>query len=840
DANSIRTHGDYSKTSNKGYRNTIELPVGNNVVPLRSDTIQLKTVSEKLDDTPLCDPAGGLTAQMNFTSTDYHTKEELRSKGIKSPSKLLSPNYLSQSSIIEQNKNPSSPKRVHFVNSIVILNKENEAEEESSAEPSKTEYTHENVNETDEEVKSKKEFVEETKGETKKEEEDDPEHFDTFPTMKELRLEPRRKPSNPKKNSNFIGRVKKLRVFVGNCTYKCYFMVLEDTTGVIDHYLGSVVFGKPFMEATGLVYIKEEGVVVFKRDRERIILKMPHKIDMFKHVDLTNRGIDSIHPFVIESDDDNCEKTHYSDSFDIGLEYKYEEKGDEFDKFDYNKGETLFNQQPKISQTDSGLIVLVFQKDDDPIDAINHVISFLTVVVTSWYPTTNNQLRNSLNPIQQATINNGRVTLQPIQGRHTSLAAGTSRTYTSGASRNNSRKQRTVICYNYKGEGNMSKQCTKSKRKRDDSWFKDKVLLTVITHNVAYQENDLDAYDSDCDEINTAKFALIANLSHYGLDDLAEVHNHDNVNHNLINQVVHAMPFSEQSNIMNHSETEIASDRNVISYSQYVSESQQVVVKNSNSPAQQDALILSMIKQLKTQVVNYTKINLDNKIVNESLTAELERYKDQVRTLKEKAQNLEPKLYDGNVIEKTNSIMIRNSEETLMLAKESRSKKLLKQKDLMMSEKKVNTTPVDYAVLNQLFQDFKTRFVPQTKLSGEQAFWSQNFVNSPEPTLSTRPTEVEVTKKLPKVSMVNTSLKKLKHHLASFDVVVKERTTATAITKGTWGFEHTKACFRDEIIPFVKALKDLFNSFDQFLVDELSEVQNAFHQMEQATEQHCV
>ncbi|GJS47388.1 retrovirus-related pol polyprotein from transposon TNT 1-94 [Tanacetum coccineum] len=86
--------------------------------------------------------------------------------------------------------------------------------------------------------------------------------------------------------------------------------------------------------------------------------------------------------------------------------------------------------------------------------------------------------------------------------------------------------------------------------------------------------------------------------------------------------------------------------------------------------------------------------------------------------------------------------------------------------------------------------------------------------------------------------MVNTSLKKLKHHLAGFDVVVKERTTPTAITEGSWGFEHTKACFRDEIIPFVKALKDLFNTFNQYLVDELSEVQNVFHQMEQAVEQH--
>ncbi|GJX46819.1 hypothetical protein Tco_0272009 [Tanacetum coccineum] len=41
DANPIRTLGDYSKPSDEGYKNTIELPEGNNVVPLRSDTIRL-------------------------------------------------------------------------------------------------------------------------------------------------------------------------------------------------------------------------------------------------------------------------------------------------------------------------------------------------------------------------------------------------------------------------------------------------------------------------------------------------------------------------------------------------------------------------------------------------------------------------------------------------------------------------------------------------------------------------------------------------------------------------------------------------------------------------------
>nr|GEZ97444.1 hypothetical protein [Tanacetum cinerariifolium] len=81
-------------------------------------------------------------------------------------------------------------------------------------------------------------------------------------------------------------------------------------------------------------------------------------------------------------------------------------------------------------------------------------------------------------------------------------------------------------------------------------------------------------------------------------------------------------------------------------------------------------------------------------------------------------------------------------------------------------------------------------------------------MNSLDPNPSKNPTKVEVPKQLPKVSMVNTSLKKHKHHLAGFDVVVKERTMLIMIIEGSWGFEHIKACFRDEIIPFVKALKE--------------------------------
>ncbi|GKF02041.1 integrase, catalytic region, zinc finger, CCHC-type containing protein [Tanacetum coccineum] len=264
------------------------------------------------------------------------------------------------------------------------------------------------------------------------------------------------------------------------------------------------------------------------------------------------------------------------------------------------------NQQPEFSQPDSGLIVPVFHKSDDPINAINHMMSFLTAV-----------------------------------GRQTSLAASTIRTYTPGASGSNSRKQMTVICYNCKGGGHMSKQCTKLKRKQDDSWFKDKMLLVQAqASGQILHEEELpfladpgipeDAYDSDCDELNTTKVALMVDLSHYNSDALAEVHNHDNMNNNMLNQVVQAMSSSEQSNVVTHSETEINSDSNIIPYSQYVIESQQEAVQNSNSSAQQDALIL----------VNYTKINLDNKSVNNTLTTEPERYKEQVKVLKE-GQNVD-------------------------------------------------------------------------------------------------------------------------------------------------------------------------------------------------------
>nr|GFA55691.1 hypothetical protein [Tanacetum cinerariifolium] len=298
---------------------------------------------------------------------------------------------------------------------------------------------------------------------------------------------------------------------------------------------------------------------------------------------------------------------------------------------------SMVQHSSEYSPLKTGLVIMVFQKGDDPIDTINHMMSFFTAVVTS------------------------RVTIQPIQGRQNFMSAGLSRPFASGSG-GALGKQRVIVCYNCKGEGRMSKQCTKPKRKQDAEWFKDKVLLvqaqasgqvlqeeelefladpgmaeslsnqTIITNNAAYQADDMDAYDLDYDKLNSAKIALMSNLSYYGSDNLAE-----------------AIGFQNPC---------------------------------------------------------YLK----------------------------KAQQLKPKLYDGSVIEKSDAIVIPDTEETLMLAEESRSRMIEKQNDPQMIEKK-------------------------TKLSAEQAFWSHYLVQTDKPHLFACTTIVEVPKELPKVSMVKGQVK---------------------------------------------------------------------------------
>ncbi|GJV91805.1 hypothetical protein Tco_1539618 [Tanacetum coccineum] len=180
-----------------------------------------------------------------------------------------------------------------------------------------------------------------------------------------------------------------------------------------------------------------------------------------------------------------------------------------------------------------------------------------------------------------------------------------------------------------------------------------------------------------------------------------------------------------------------------------------------------------------------------------------------------------------------------DDEETLILEEVSRSKMLTKQNDLISKETKVNTTPTNYVELNRLSKGSGKCFVSQQELFDEQAFWLQtSHPNTDKSALS--PVKIEAPRELPMVNMVNTSLKKLKYHLGLFDTLVKKRITPDTLIEGAWGFEHIKAVFLKEIIPFLKTLKVIFTVFDKDLLYEVTEVQTVFNQIEAVVQQYFV
>nr|GEV37120.1 hypothetical protein [Tanacetum cinerariifolium] len=92
-----------------------------------------------------------------------------------------------------------------------------------------------------------------------------------------------------------------------------------------------------------------------------------------------------------------------------------------------------------------GLAVPTVLPSDELISCINKAMSFLLAVFSPRYPSTNNQLKSYSYPRNQATVQDGRVTVQQVQGGH--------------------------------GEGYMARECTHPKRRKDASWFKEKISL---------------------------------------------------------------------------------------------------------------------------------------------------------------------------------------------------------------------------------------------------------------------------------------------------------------------------------------------------------------------------
>ncbi|GKB03370.1 putative ribonuclease H-like domain-containing protein [Tanacetum coccineum] len=273
---------------------------------------------------------------------------------------------------------------------------------------------------------------------------------------------------------------------------------------------------------------------------------------------------------------------------------------------------------------------------DDPIACLNKAMAFLTAIASSRFPSTNNQLRTSSNPRNQATIQDGRVTMQQVQGRQWQSYSGTG--YKSNATSfggNNARGHaRVVKCYNCQGEGNMARQCTQSKRPRNAAWYKEKAMLveapeagqildeeqlafladpgvldgqavqTIIPNNAAFQTENLDTYDSDCDDISNSKAILMTNISKYGFDVVSEVPHSETYLNVMKSQGAHAMQDFEQPPAVDFTNNKIHIDSNIISYSSYLQETQQENVQDTHLQAQQDSMILSVIEQMSEQMIN--------------------------------------------------------------------------------------------------------------------------------------------------------------------------------------------------------------------------------------------
>nr|GEU40370.1 hypothetical protein [Tanacetum cinerariifolium] len=384
-------------------------------------------------------------------------------------------------------------------------------------------------------------------------------------------------------------------------------------------------------------------------------------------------------------------------------------------------------------------------------------------------------------------------------------------------------------------EGHIARQCTQPKRLRNSVWFKVKMLRvqahefgqeldeeqlafladpgladgqatqTTISHNVAFQTDDLDAYNSNCDDISSAKAVFMANLSSYESDVLSEV------------------PNSDTYQLM----IRLIKDRNTLK--QEIDSLKQTLSKYVK---EKESLLQTFIV-FKNESKEKERKNMDKEIDLEKKMKELDNI---VYKVGQSAQT--PTLYDGSVISKKHDVIsMVDEEETLILEEENRSKMLAKQNDLISKEKKINISLINYSELNKLAEDFRKCSVPQKELSAEQAFWLQlSNPNFEQLDVPHTPVKIEVPKELPKVSLVNTSFQKLKYHLASFGKVVKQRTTHDAITEGLWGFEHTKVVFLTHIILFLNSLKTLFKDFSKGL-HEITEVQMLFNKMEAVVEQ---
>ncbi|GKE87931.1 hypothetical protein Tco_1565406, partial [Tanacetum coccineum] len=268
---------------------------------------------------------------------------------------------------------------------------------------------------------------------------------------------------------------------------------------------------------------------------------------------------------------------------------------------------------------------------------------------------------------------------------------------------------------------------------------------TIIPYNAAFQTEDLDTYDSDCDDLLTAQAVLLANISNYGSDVISKVPNSETYLNDTDNQSVHA--FCREKMIDSQMDDMI---REKLALKEQIDSLEQ----NLSKQIKEKEYVLQTFVVFKNESKEKENKYMENEIDLEKKIKELDNIVYKVGYQNpfylRKAQRIKPTLYEGVVISNAHVAMsVIDDEETLILEEEIRSKMFEKAKDPETVKQNISHKPFDYEKLNRLTEDFGKCFTPQQELSAEQAFWLRISNPSIEPSF-TPPVIVDVPSELPK------------------------------------------------------------------------------------------